>query len=159
MEPFRARTVTFRGRLVAAAAIDEVFPLFSPEGEKLWVPGWEPEFLHPPDPAWEEGQIFRTREETGEAVWVVTRLDRGEHRAEYHRVEPGRYVARVEVRCRPLDERRTEVSTAYTFVGLSESGNREIAAMTREAYDAKMSRWSDWIGRCLRSGDATTTRP
>ena len=21
--------------------IDEVFPLFSPEGEKLWVPDWE----------------------------------------------------------------------------------------------------------------------
>ncbi len=149
MKPFRPRTITLRGRVLAAAEIDDVFPLFSPEGEKLWVPGWDPEFLDPPESDWSEGQIFRTREEMGEAVWVVTRLDRALHRVEYHRVEPERYVARVEVSCRPVPSARTEASIAYSFVGLSEAGNREIAAMTQQAYDAKMLRWVEWINRYL----------
>ena len=149
MTRFRPRAVTLRGSLVAEAEVGVVFPLFSPEGERVWVPEWDPELLHPPGVEWEEGQIFRTQEERGEAVWVVTRLDRAERHVQYHRVEPGRYVAHIVVRCRPLADRRTEVETAYAFVGLSEAGNREIDAMTQAAYDAKMSRWSEWIARHL----------
>lgn len=147
--PFRPSTATFRGKVHVAAAPDEAFPLFSPEGEKRWVPGWAPEILHPPEGRWEARQIFRTQEESGEAVWVISRLDRGAHEAEYHRIEPGRYVARVEVACRPAPEGGTEAEIAYSFVGLSDSGNRDIEAMTPEDYEAKMVRWTGWIRRCL----------
>ena len=146
---FSARTSTFVGELTAPAAVDAVFPLFSPEGERRWVPGWDPEVLHPREDDWREGQLFRTHEETGEAVWIITRLDRSQHRVEYHRVEPGRYVAHITVHCKELPDRRTRVSTAYSFVGLSEIGNRDIASMTQDAYNAKMSRWSEWIHRHL----------
>jgi len=147
---FAPRTITLRGRLRVGAGIDETFPLFSPEGERLWVPGWDPELLHPPDEVWAEGQIFRTREERGEALWVVSRLDRAAHHAEYHRVEPGRYVARVEVRCRPVED-GTEVTVSYAYVGLSESGNRDIAGMTEADYAEKMTRWAGWIEDYLAS--------
>ena len=157
--PFRPAVATFRGRLQVGARIEDVFPLFSPEGERRWVPGWDPELLHPPGATWEEGQIFRTREERGEAVWVVTRLDRTERSVEYHRVEDRRCVARVRVRCARLGTDRTDVVTEYTFVGLSEEGNAEIAAMTDEAYDAKMARWGDWIRKHLaESGGARGPR-
>jgi hypothetical protein len=146
---FVARERTLRGRLEVSAAIDETFPLFSPEGERLWVPGWDPEILCPREGVWVEGQLFRTREEQGEAVWLITRLDRAHHHVEYHRVEPGRYVARVDVRCWATMDGDTEVSTSYEYVGLSESGNREIDAMTQEDYDAKMARWSEWIAKYL----------
>src|SRR5207247_2886167 len=92
----------------------------------------------------------RTREERGEAIWVVSDLDRPSHAVEYHRVEAGRYVARVTVRCAPHGERETEVHVAYTFVGLSEAGNAEIAFMTPEAYEQKMERWKAWITQHLR---------
>jgi len=152
MNTFCARTVTLVGEFVVPASVEDVFPLFSPEGERSWVPGWDPEVLHPPRGEWREGQVFRTREETGEAVWVITRLDRARSAVEYHRVEPGRYVAHVAVRCREAPDRQAHVTVAYSFVGLSESGNREIASMTQEAYDAKMSRWSEWIRRYLDGG-------
>lgn len=146
MQTFRPRAITFQGLVPAARGVDEVFPLFSPEGERLWVPGWDPELLHPPDTEWAQGQIFRTQEENGEAVWIVTRLDRGSHEAEYHRVEPGRYVARVRVRCRPRSNGAgTDTSIAYSFVGLSEAGNRDVDAMSEEEFDAKMARWARWI--------------
>jgi hypothetical protein len=79
--------------------------------------------------------VVRTREELGEAAWVVTALDRERHAVEYYRIEPGRYVARVRVGRQAKEPERTQVAGAYTFVGLSDAGNRDIAAMSEAAYE------------------------
>jgi hypothetical protein len=150
---FAAVSVELRGGFVVSAPVDAAFELFSPLGEKLWVPGWDPELLHPPGVGWERGLVFRTQEELGEAVWVVTALDRERHDVEYYRVEPGRYVARVRVRCQARGERQTEVSVHYAFVGLSDAGNHEIAAMSQAEFGRKMTRWQGWIDGYL-SGNA-----
>ena len=145
MERFIAGSRKFAGHFSVHALIETVFELFSPLGERLWVPGWHPELLDPPDVDWEQGQIFRTQEEKGEAIWIVTELNREAHRVEYHRVEPHRYVARVRVKCTAAGNGSTEVVTEYAFVGLSREGNDEISAMTVEAYAEKMRRWEQWI--------------
>jgi hypothetical protein len=145
MPPFTPRTLTLTGRVAVSGGLDEIFPLFSPLGERLWVPGWDPELLHPAGAEWEEGMIFRTEEERGPAVWVVSRLQREAHRVRYHRVEPGRYVACIEVVCRAAGAGMTEATIAYTFVGLSDAGNRDIAAMSETEYVEKMARWERWI--------------
>jgi hypothetical protein len=145
MAHFVARSTEFAGRFSVEAPIDAVFELFSPLGERAWVPGWNPELLHPPNAPWARGQIFRTREETGDAIWIVAELDHQGHLVEYYRVEPERYVVCVRVRCTPSGERRTDVSTVYAFVGLSDGGNSEIGVMTEAAYAEKMKRWEAWI--------------
>jgi hypothetical protein len=150
MAGFVPRSVVLTGRVNVSASVERAFRIFSPLGEKLWVPGWDPELLFPPSVVWEEGLIFRTSEETGEAVWIVTRLDVSAHRVVYHRVEPGRYVARVEVCCNALADDLSEATTTYSFVGLSDSGNDEIATMTQDSYDAKMVRWTNWINHYLQ---------
>ena len=107
------------------------------------------ELIHPPGVSWERGLIFRTHEERGEAVWVVTTLDRDLHAVEYYRVEAGRYVGHVEVRCTDSAGSRTDVRVTYTFVGLSDVGNQDIAAMSPRAYEEKMRRWQGWITKHL----------
>ncbi len=148
---FVPSSVILKGRIILPGPVNRVFHLFSPEGEKLWVPGWNPELLYPQGAKWEEGLLFRTREEFGDAVWVVTQLNLAAHHVTYHRVESGRYVARVEVRCRALPKHRTEARVCYAFVGLSILGNREIRSMTTQAFDEKMKRWTQWISTCLIS--------
>jgi hypothetical protein len=145
MTPFVSTSHEFTGTLTVALPGDEAFELFSPLGETRWVPDWNPEWLHPAGATWERGQIFRTREMYGDAVWIVTALDRAAREAEYHRVESGRYVARVRVRCESVDERRTQVHVRYAFIGLSAEGNADIARMTRSEFDEKMVRWDRWI--------------
>lgn len=147
---FSPRSIRLAGSIRLHGPVEKIFPLFSPLGEKAWVPGWDPELLHPPGATWEPGLIFRTKEERGDAIWVVTHLDRRTHHVEYHRVEPGRYVARVRVACRPLDPRITEATVEYEFVGLSETGNADIAVMSEDAYAEKMSRWTNWINDSLQ---------
>jgi hypothetical protein len=146
------RTIEQSGSLVVEGSAGDVFELFSPLGEKAWVPGWDPELLYPPGAAWERGQVFRTREEHGEAVWVVTSLDRSRLEVEYHRVEAGRWVARVLVSCSPRGTARTDVTVSYLFVGLSPSGDEEIGRMSAAEYEAKLRRWRDWIADHLGAG-------
>ena len=149
MNKFNSKSVRLIGRISLNGSIEDVFPLFSPQGEKLWVPDWNPELLHPPATDWAEGLIFRTEEEMGEAIWVVARLDLVEHEVEYYRVEPGRYVARIVVSCSPLADQLTEAATSYEFIGLSKKGNAEISGMTQEIYAQKMGRWGEWINEYL----------
>jgi hypothetical protein len=149
---FAAASIELSGGFKVSAPLENAFELFSPRGEKRWVPGWDPELLHPPGVDWARGLIFRTQEQQGEAVWMVTHLDRPGHDVEYVRVEPGRYVATVRVQGRARGATETDVRVTYVFVGLSESGNREIAAMSQAAFDEKMTRWQQWIGDCLAGG-------
>jgi hypothetical protein len=142
---FAARSIELTGSFSLPAPPEKTFELFSPLGEKRWVPGWDPEIIHPPGVVWDRGMIFRTREERGDAIWFVTALDRERHEVEYYRVEAGRYVARVQVRCSAATAVATRVQVTYTFVGLSEVGNDDIAAMSQEAYGEKMQRWQGWI--------------
>src|SRR5271169_4508443 len=118
----------------------EAFPLFSPVGEKCWVPRWEPDLLYPLGVDWAEGQLFCTREEFGDAIWVVSRLDVVNCNVIYYRVEPGRYVAKIDIRVKPIGDLHSGAIIDYSFVGLSEAGNNEIELMTKGAYDEKMKR-------------------
>lgn len=152
MSPFRPAEVTVRGVLVVDASPDDTFPLFSPEGERLWVPGWDPEWLVPPDGGWVQGQVFRTRDDAGESVWVVARLDRESREVTYHRVTAGRSLAIIEVACRPDERRRTLVEVRYRWVGLSEAGNREIVEVDERSFATRMERWAGWIRDRRRTG-------
>jgi hypothetical protein len=139
------RARAFTGSLTVAAPIDVAFALFSPEGERLWVPTWNPQPIHPPGVKWAQGQLFRTQEERGEGLWVISRLDRDAHEVEYYRFEPGRYVAHIAVTCAASGPDRTTASVTYEFVGLTDIGNQDIEAMTDDEYVAKMKRWEGWI--------------
>lgn len=146
---FFPRSVRHAGEILLDGRLDEVFTLFSPLGERLWVPDWNPEILYPPDRSWRQGALFRTMEKTGEAIWIVTRHDRHRSQVEYHRVEPGWWVARVEVSCTSASAHLTRAKVIYEFVGLSEQGNAEIRTMSAEAYAQKMARWTEWINHHL----------
>jgi hypothetical protein len=152
---FLPGTASFTGQIRLNGSVERVFPLFSPVGEKGWVPGWDPEILHPIGGIWEKGLIFRTSEKSGTAIWIVSNLDIAAHRVSYHRVEPTRYVARIDVTCDEVSIGVTDVSTVYSFVGLTEEGNDEISVMTATEYQAKMVRWTSWLERCLASGAHT----
>lgn len=148
---FHPRTAALTGTIALDGPVDDVFPLFSPLGERHWVEGWAPEILFPRDTDWAEGMVFRTWSDGREDVWVVAELDTSAHRVVYFRTEPGLLVARVEVRCRALEDRRTETTTHYSYVGLSDAGNAHIDGWTPAEYDAKMQRWKRNIDAYLQT--------
>lgn len=154
-EPFRAE----RAERVASFAVDlparEAFELFTPEGEKAWAHGWEPEYLHPANGRIARGMVFRTRIGGEETIWTVARCEPGSC-VEYVRCTPGSRTAVVRVRCAPIDATRCEVTVGYAFTGLSESGNLRIREMDERRYAEFIGDWRSAIEAMLarRSGRA-----
>lgn len=139
----RHRSVHFEGGFTLAEPVEQAFPLFSPVGEKAWVPGWEPELIYPPDSEWAEGQVFRSSGTLHPATWVVARLEK--YRATYYRWELPDLVVQVDVRCEAAGGQSTRVTVGYTFVSLSAAGDEAIAAMSAPEYEQKMRDWKRMI--------------
>jgi hypothetical protein len=96
--------------------------------------------------------VFRTTTDGHDAIWIVAELDRRAHRVVYYRTEPERLVARVEVACHDLGEQRTKAAVVYSYIGLSDAGNADIAAWSDSSYTAKMMQWEESInGRLAAS--------
>ena len=124
-----------------------LFELFSPEGERLWVPGWQYQNILGTD-ALHEDYVFLTQghdHAAGEAIWIVKRYDPDAMQVQYYRIEPGEKLGIVAVSCDSLDRRSTRVTVTYTYIGLSDRGNRFIEGYTRVAYQEFIGQWKSLL--------------
>ena len=99
-----------------------VFPLFTPEGEKLWAPGWDYENLMGTDEVHED-DLFLTRNHdhaANDAIWIVKQFAPERFQVQYYKVEPGEKVGLIEVVCVPSASSSTVVRVTYRYSGLSD---------------------------------------
>ena len=126
-----------------AVPIGDLFPLFSPEGEKLWVPDWDYKDVMGTIVLFED-YVFVTQTHdhaAAEAVWIVKTYDPASHYVQFYKVEPGEKVGVIGVRCKQLDSGRTNVEITYKYIALSASGEKFIAGFTDEVYKAFIGEW------------------
>lgn len=123
--------------------------LFTPEGERAWAEGWNPEYIHPRDGRTEAGMVFVTRH-GGDTVWTMTRYDTAAGIVEYVRTTPGSRTAIVLVQCAPLAPGRTRVTVQYAMTGLSEAGDRYVRDEMSEASYGEMI--EDWRAALAKLG-------
>lgn len=145
-----------RHDIVLDGPLDRVFPLFTPIGEKLWVDGWQPEFLHPEDGETSEGMVFRTRHGEEETLWACVDWDPAGHRVRYARVTPASRFGFVEVTCREAGAGRTEASVAYKFTALTPDGQSHLADLTEAAFAGMIDGWKTSINAWLRESHGGT---
>jgi hypothetical protein len=141
------------------ASIDRVFPLFTPEGERAWVPGWDPVYRHPATGRVEPGAVFVTRAHDAdvETVWTVVRYDPAARHATYSRVTPGLHAVIVDVACQRAADGGTLARITYTYTALSEDGNAAVARQTDEAYGAMIREWEEAINAHLQASHAASS--
>ena len=120
---------------------DEAIEFFTPEGERMWVEGWAPRYLHPANGETIEGMVFETGEGAELTYWTVADFDLPGCRARYSRVTPGSRSTLVEVLCRADGESACRVEVGYTLTGLSEAGNAAIDAFIGNAYVEMIEGW------------------
>lgn len=130
----------------------------SPEGERAWVPGWAPVYLHPDTPADSAGTVFRTSHNGQETVWLVLEYDPNEGRAHYGRLVEGSHVGTVRVVCRAAASNRTEVRVAYSLTSTTPAGTRVLEAMHESAYAAMLQEWRRLILEAHETGPALSGR-
>lgn len=126
-----------------AMPIGELFPLFSPEGEKLWTADWDYENVMGTTEL-SEDYVFLTKthdHRTRDAIWIVKRYDPEKHFVQFYKIEPGKKIGVVTVKCSQLDSERTNVRVTYKYTALSTSGERFISEFDENAYDAFINEW------------------
>jgi RimJ/RimL family protein N-acetyltransferase len=146
---FHATRVERTGDFPVPLPPEKALRLFSPEGERSWVVGWDPEYLHPNHASTAQGSVFRTAHGGEETLWMILAYDPSRGEAEYMRVSPGSRMGTVRVKCRGEGEGRTRVIVTYALTGLSLAGNAVLTDLTPEKYTLMLSGWRDRIAEFL----------
>jgi len=146
---FVSRVVSHSEEFFLERDIASVFPLFSPEGEKLWAPGWDyTNLLGSKD--LQPDYVFLTDShdhKSTHAIWIVADYDPVKHYVSYYKVEPGEKVGKVVVECFKQTKESTLVKVSYKYIGLSDSGNRFVVSFTKEAYREFIGEWRSLLLR------------
>jgi len=146
---FVSRVVSHSEEFLLKRDIASVFPLFSPEGEKLWAPGWDyTRLLGSKD--LQRDDVFLTDShdhKSTQAIWIVADYDPVKHYVSYYKVEPGEKVGKVVVECFEQTDKSTLVKVTYKYIGLSDSGNQFVSSFTKEAYREFIGEWRSLLLR------------
>ncbi|MGB2963147.1 MAG: hypothetical protein WBB69_04095 [Anaerolineales bacterium] len=124
---------------------ETLFPLFSAEGEKLWVPGWDYENISGSD-GMHEDFVFLTKSHghastDGDTIWLVKRYDPESFFVQFYRVEPDQKVGLITVRCDQVDKGMTDVEVTYEYTALSESGRKFLEHFSEDHYKEFINGW------------------
>jgi len=132
-------TATFK----IAQPIETLFPLFSAEGEKLWVPGWNYENIMGSTKLHED-YIFLTKTHdhaSADAIWLVKRYEPESYFVQFYKVEPDDKVGIITVQCSKMSNCHTQVTVSYEYIGLSKNGNKFIESFTSAEYEEFIGEW------------------
>ncbi|MDE2781869.1 MAG: GNAT family N-acetyltransferase [Gemmatimonadota bacterium] len=130
----------------------EAFPLFNAEGERRWVAGWVPCYLHRAGSGVGEGVVFQTtRKGVGTATWTQTRHDPASGAASFVFVYPDHHTAIVDVGVTADGNARSRASVRYRMTSLSPDADDYVRAFG-EAFDSYMGHWEEAIQRHVVEG-------
>jgi hypothetical protein len=109
----------------------QAIQLFTAEGERAWVPGWDPTDI--------SATVFTTGHDDHDTIWVVT--DETATTRRYARVTPGVQAGTVEVRCEP-DGEHTRAHVTYDLTALGPDADLDAFAAH---FDEMLAEWERLI--------------
>ena len=123
--------------------VAELFPLFSPEGEKYWIPEWDYTNVMGTTEL-SEDYVFLTKTHdhgTRDAVWIVKKFDPESHFVQFYKVEPEDKIGIVTVKCLELEAERAEVQVTYKYIALTGTGEKFISKFSERAHEEFIDEW------------------
>jgi len=135
--------VTNRFSLVVNAPLRDAFPLFGPEGERVWAgKHWDPKFVFPQPSKDVQGAVFTLLHGTQKVVWVNTLFDVDAGRIQYVYFIPDALVTTIDLHLEAASVTTTNVEVTYTRTALSEEANEHVQALGQNDRDSG----KDWEG-------------
>jgi len=133
--------------------IDKMFALFSPEGEKLWVPGWDYENIMGVTDLYED-YVFLTKNHdhaSTDAIWLVKKYEPESYLVQFYKVEPKDKIGVITVQCTEVSDTRTKIQVTYEYIGLSEIGNEFVAKFSISEYENFIAEWESLLVKYFES--------
>jgi len=135
--------------------IADIFPLFSPEGEKHWVPGWDYENVMGTTEL-SDDYVFLTKTHdhgTSDAIWIVKKYDPKLHFVQFYKIEPGEKIGVVTVKCTELEASKTMIRVTYKYLALSKGGEEFITVFNESTYEEFIDEWQKLLTNYIKSKD------
>ncbi|MGE5112361.1 MAG: hypothetical protein ACM3JB_15970 [Acidobacteriaceae bacterium] len=145
-----------RFEFLAKAPLEKVAPLMGADRERVWAPGWNPNFVYPNPVADQPGMVFTVAHGDRHAAWVNTEFDLKTGRVQYVYVIPNALVTVITIRM-TLTGNTTHVAVEYDRTALSpEAGShvRQLAENDRKSGPE----WEKQINDYLASRENETTK-
>jgi hypothetical protein len=120
---------------------ERALALFTPDGERAWAPGWDPQY--PAGEAASPGTTFTTHD--GRTFWVIA--DATSDSMRYARITPGVHAGTVEVRCERAGA-GTRATVTYDLTGLADPVTVDRFAAD---FPAMLAEWERLIAAALAS--------
>lgn len=132
----------------ADAPLEQVALLFGADKERMWAPGWNPQFVHPVLTADQQGMVFTTaHDHSRSAVWINTLFDLQHGRIQYVYVVPGALATLIDLKLTPQGE-HTKVEVKYDRTSLSSETDEHVRRMA-EADRRSGPEWEQQINGYL----------
>ena len=143
-----AQQVNCTGSFDLPCRADHAFPLFSPEGERHWVKGWDPRPVFPETIVFGRDTVFTEAHSGEEAIWTIVDVDWQTHRAEYVRFAPASHTARILVKIDSVAERATLPSRTPSPHSATNASTL-LESFSESAHAARMKDWQHQIAAYL----------
>jgi len=149
----RSKVISHTKAFEMAIPIEDLFPLFSPEGEKYWVPGWDYENVMGTTELSEDYVFFTKTHDHGttDVIWIVKKYDPKSHFVQFYKIEPKDKIGVVTVKCTKLETERTKVQVTYKYIALSVTGEKFIAEFSESAYEEFIGEWQTLLSNYFKS--------
>lgn len=138
--PERTRRVVRTGHVNVARPVAEAIELFTAEGERLWVPGWEPSY---PDEDLADtttrGTVWVTATEGVRTTWIVAEV--GDLSYRYALVRPDVVAGLVSVAARSAGDGSSVVTVTYDVTALGPMGETYLEDLA-VGFEERMADWS-----------------
>lgn len=153
MPTFLAQHLTRSHTIHLPATPRDVFPLFSPLGEKHWAQGWQPEMLYPASGEAQVGTVFTTQHMNEPArIWTIIAYSQEQAQVSYLNILPASHLSRIDVSCEADGTQATIAHITYALTAFTSQGNTYLDGFTQEHYQAYISSWETAITHYLVYG-------
>ena len=141
-------TITCTAELTVDRPQSAALALFTPEGERAWVPGWDPSY---PAPQRREGAgaVFLTGHAKETTIWVM--VDKGERRLRYARATAGDTAGTVTVIVVDAAPTRTRLRVEYDLTALGPNAAERLEAF-RGSFANYIGEWETAIAAMSPAG-------
>jgi hypothetical protein len=134
-----AKQVVRNGNFEIPFAPESVMPLFTPEGHRKWVEGWDAKPVFPAGSIeYFPNSVFITGRDSDPVVWTI--LEAAHDHAEYIHTMGASAVGRIRVQATPASN-GCRVSATFIVTALDARGEEVLTHFTEAAFKDRLANW------------------
>lgn len=134
---------------------DQAMTLFTPEGERRWADGWNPDYPEP-DRREGPGAVFTTAHGGHHTTWIM--VDHTPDKIRYARVVRGMTAGTVAVEVIGSRGHNTRLRVSYDLTALTSAGQTWLEAFASE-YGTELAAWGTEIAAALHRSSHPSFTP